>query len=123
MVSNPPRENIGDIDPLEARLPAYLFALDALEQSIQRPYIARAHAAELHAVFVLPVPAHGDLDIGVHVERRKAELKPQLRAKGKGLADGVSRQPVQQALLLLRNHGILRDAPGRGLMVRRAQGR
>ncbi len=35
------------------------------------------------------------------------------------LADslGVSRQPVQQALLLMRNHGILRDAPGRGLMV------
>lgn len=30
---------------------------------------------------------------------------------------GVSRQPVQQALLLLRNNGILRDAPGRGLMV------
>ena len=30
---------------------------------------------------------------------------------------GVSRQPVQQALLLLRNHGILRDAPGRGLLV------
>lgn len=30
---------------------------------------------------------------------------------------GVSRQPVQQALLLLRSHGILRDAPGRGLMV------
>lgn len=30
---------------------------------------------------------------------------------------GVSRQPVQQALLLLKTHGILRDAPGRGLMV------
>ena len=30
---------------------------------------------------------------------------------------GVSRQPVQQALLLLRNHGLLRDAPGRGLIV------
>ena len=30
---------------------------------------------------------------------------------------GVSRQPVQQALLLLRNQGILRDAPGRGLIV------
>ena len=30
---------------------------------------------------------------------------------------GVSRQPVQQALLLLRNQGILRDAPGRGLVV------
>ena len=30
---------------------------------------------------------------------------------------GVSRQPVQQALLLLRSHGILRDAPGRGLMI------
>ena len=30
---------------------------------------------------------------------------------------GVSRQPVQQALLLLRNQGFLRDAPGRGLVV------
>ncbi len=30
---------------------------------------------------------------------------------------GVSRQPVQQALLLLRNMGILINAPGRGLMV------
>ncbi len=30
---------------------------------------------------------------------------------------GVSRQPVQQALLLLRNHGLLHDAPGRGLMI------
>ncbi len=30
---------------------------------------------------------------------------------------GVSRQPVQQALLLLRNEGVLTSAPGRGLMV------
>ena len=30
---------------------------------------------------------------------------------------GVSRQPVQQALLLLRELGVLRDAPGRGLEV------
>ena len=30
---------------------------------------------------------------------------------------GVSRQPVQQALLLLRNVGVLLDAPGRGLVV------
>lgn len=30
---------------------------------------------------------------------------------------GVSRQPVQQALLLLRDKGMLRDAPGRGLIV------
>ena len=30
---------------------------------------------------------------------------------------GVSRQPVQQALLLLRNEGALADAPGRGLVV------
>ena len=30
---------------------------------------------------------------------------------------GVSRQPVQQALLLLRNKGVLCDAPGRGLIV------
>jgi DNA-binding GntR family transcriptional regulator len=32
-------------------------------------------------------------------------------------AYGVSRQPVQQALLLLRNHGLVREAPGRGLIV------
>ena len=30
---------------------------------------------------------------------------------------GVSRQPVQQALLLLRNQGVLNEAPGRGLIV------
>ncbi len=30
---------------------------------------------------------------------------------------GVSRQPVQQALLLLHNQGVLTDAPGRGLIV------
>lgn len=29
----------------------------------------------------------------------------------------VSRQPVQQALILLRNQGVLHDAPGRGLLV------
>jgi DNA-binding GntR family transcriptional regulator len=32
---------------------------------------------------------------------------------------GVSRQPVQQALLLLRSQGLLQDAPGRGLIVAR----
>ncbi len=30
---------------------------------------------------------------------------------------GVSRQPVQQALTLLRKQGVLHDAPGRGLIV------
>lgn len=30
---------------------------------------------------------------------------------------GVSRQPVQQALLLLRKQGLLKEAPGRGLIV------
>ena len=29
-------------------------------------------------------------------------------------AYGVSRQPVQQALLLLRDRGLVREAPGRG---------
>jgi len=31
-------------------------------------------------------------------------------------AYGVSRQPVQQALLLLRDRGLVREAPGRGLI-------
>jgi DNA-binding FadR family transcriptional regulator len=32
-------------------------------------------------------------------------------------AYGVSRQPVQQALLLLRDRGLVREASGRGLIV------
>src|SRR4029079_13288997 len=32
-------------------------------------------------------------------------------------AYGVSRQPVQQAWLLLRDRGLVREAPGRGLIV------
>jgi DNA-binding GntR family transcriptional regulator len=32
-------------------------------------------------------------------------------------AYGVSRQPVQQALLILRDRGLVREAPGRGLIV------
>ena len=33
-------------------------------------------------------------------------------------AYGVSRQPVQQALLLLRDRGLVREAPGRGLIYK-----
>ena len=47
------------------------------------------------------------------------KLKPGERVIQDQLAEalGVSRQPVQQALLLLRKQGVLRDAPGRGLIV------
>ena len=47
------------------------------------------------------------------------KLKPGERIIQEQIAQvlGVSRQPVQQALLLLRNQGLLRDAPGRGLIV------
>jgi DNA-binding GntR family transcriptional regulator len=46
-------------------------------------------------------------------------LKPGARIIQEQIAAelGVSRQPVQQALLVLRNLGVLRDAPGRGLQV------
>jgi DNA-binding GntR family transcriptional regulator len=46
-------------------------------------------------------------------------LKPGSRIIQEQLAHelGVSRQPVQQALGLLRKQGVLRDAPGRGLLV------
>ncbi len=47
------------------------------------------------------------------------KLKPGERIIQEQIAQqlGVSRQPVQQALLLLRNQGVLHDAPGRGLLV------
>lgn len=47
------------------------------------------------------------------------QLKPGERIIQEQIAQalGVSRQPVQQALMLLRNQGLLQDAPGRGLIV------
>ncbi|OAS15990.1 GntR family transcriptional regulator [Methylobacterium platani] len=52
-------------------------------------------------------------------EITEGRLPPNTRLIQDELAEayGVSRQPVQQALLLLRNHGIVRDAPRRGLVV------
>ena len=52
-------------------------------------------------------------------EIASGRLKPGERIIQEQLAAelGVSRQPVQQALLVLRNLGVLRDAPGRGLLV------
>lgn len=52
-------------------------------------------------------------------EIASGQLKPGERVIQEHIAQalGVSRQPVQQALLLLRNQGVLRDALGRGLIV------
>jgi DNA-binding GntR family transcriptional regulator len=49
----------------------------------------------------------------------EGELPPNARLIQDELARayGVSRQPVQQALLLLRDRGLVREAPGRGLIV------
>lgn len=47
------------------------------------------------------------------------QLRPGERIIQEQLAQqlGISRQPVQQALTLLRKEGVLTDAPGRGLQV------
>ncbi len=52
-------------------------------------------------------------------EIAQGNMPPGARIIQEQIADelGVSRQPVQQALLLLRNQGVLADAPGRGLIV------
>ena len=52
-------------------------------------------------------------------EIASGKLRPGERIIQEQLAQelGVSRQPVQQALLLLKNQGVLRDAAGRGLIV------
>lgn len=52
-------------------------------------------------------------------EIAEGRLRPGSRIIQEQLAEsmGVSRQPVQQALLLLRNQGVLTNAPGRGLIV------
>jgi len=55
----------------------------------------------------------------VLAEITSGRLAPGARIIQEQLAQslGVSRQPVQQALLLLRDQGLVVDAPGRGLMV------
>ena len=52
-------------------------------------------------------------------EIASGKLQPGARVIQEQLAAelGVSRQPVQQALVVLRNLGVLHDAPGRGLQV------
>ena len=52
-------------------------------------------------------------------EITEGKLPPNSRLIQDELAEayGVSRQPVQQALLLLRSHGLVNDAPRRGLVV------
>lgn len=61
--------------------------------------------AQVHQALVSEI-AHGKLQPGERVIQE--QLAQEL---------GVSRQPVQQALLLLYNQGVLTDAPGRGLIV------
>lgn len=52
-------------------------------------------------------------------EIESGRLRPGGRVVQEQIAQalGVSRQPVQQALLLLRKQGLLKEAPGRGLIV------
>jgi len=52
-------------------------------------------------------------------EIASGQLPPGSRIIQEQLAQelGVSRQPIQQALTLLRQQGVLQDAPGRGLQV------
>lgn len=52
-------------------------------------------------------------------EIAEGRLRPGERVIQEQIAEalGVSRQPVQQALLLLRKQGVLREASGRGLIV------
>ena len=52
-------------------------------------------------------------------EVASGNLRPGARIIQEQLAQdlGVSRQPVQQALALLKKQGVLHDAPGRGLIV------
>lgn len=68
--------------------------------TVQPNLVEQVHEAILHEI------SAGKLSPGTRIiqEQIATEL-------------GVSRQPVQQALLLLRNQGLLRDAPGRGLIV------
>ena len=70
-----------------------------------------------------PLTSHPNLAEQVHHEILAEIVSGRLSEHARLIQDdlarqlGVSRQPVQQALLLLRSQGFLRDAPGRGLEV------
>jgi DNA-binding GntR family transcriptional regulator len=69
---------------------------------------------------LVPQPSRVDqVYEAILAEITEGKFGPDSRLIQEELAEslGVSRQPVQQALLLLRSHGVLLDAPGRGLMV------
>lgn len=66
----------------------------------QPTLVAQVHKAILSEI------ASGGLPSGTHIVQEKIAQRM-----------GVSRQPVQHALTLLRNQGVLKDAVGRGLLV------
>jgi DNA-binding GntR family transcriptional regulator len=66
-----------------------------------------------------PPPLAEQVHRAILAEIAEGRLLPGARIIQEQIAQalGVSRQPVQQALLLLRDQGVLREAPGRGLQV------
>ena len=76
---------------------------------------------KLHAMKVLATQPNLTEQVrqAIVSEIASGKLRPGERIIQEQIAQvlGVSRQPVQQALLLLKNQGVLRDAAGRGLIV------
>jgi hypothetical protein len=93
-----------------------------LRYALKSPARARVRNSEFRVRYTRPMKAltvPPTLTDQVHQailsDIAAGKLKPGARLIQEEIADvlHVSRQPVQQALLLLRNQGVLREAPGR----------
>ncbi|MEJ8824889.1 GntR family transcriptional regulator [Variovorax humicola] len=70
-------------------------------------------------ILAMPPNLSSQVHAELVAEIAQGHLKPGTRIIQEEIAQrlGVSRQPVQQALMLLRDQGVLDDAPRRGLIV------
>src|SRR5512137_3592 len=89
-----------------------------MQNATERTTLHRGLAATMKPLAIQPNLVDQVRD-AIQQEITSGRLAPGERVIQEQIAQalGVSRQPVQQALLLLRDQGLLRDAGGRGLVV------
>jgi DNA-binding GntR family transcriptional regulator len=96
------------------------FSFCTIGKRLRLRYRCGINSTNRYALNVILQPSLTDQVVNAIIsEIVEGVLPPNARLIQEELARayGVSRQPVQQALLLLRNQDLIREAPGRGFLV------